>query len=219
MKLPIEHFRHCPACGQPLPEAPRPDPLPGGAPHHPPFHPNVIHCATCDFLYHFNPTVAAGIILTRPDGAALFIRRAKDPERGKLALPGGFIEIGETAEVSLRREILEEVGLEIGEMTFLCSEVNTYDYHSIKYPVLDLFFTATARQSIKPEALDDVAEICWVEPRLMDPDQLAFPSVRAAVRRFTGLLTPPGKTAVIAQTAPATPRVPVGPPPDNRSGQ
>lgn len=189
MSEPIDHFRFCPACGRPLPAA--------SAASHPQSQvesdgaasARVISCRACGFLYHFNPTVAAGIILTRPDGTALFIRRAKDPERGKLALPGGFIEIGETAEVSLRREIIEEVGLEVGDITFLCSEVNAYEYRAVTYPVLDLFFTASVSQSIRPEALDDVAEISWLDPRQVDPEQIAFPSVRAAVRTFVARLS------------------------------
>lgn len=169
MNAPIDHFRHCPVCGCLLAER-------RGA--------NVIHCSACGFLYHFNPTVAAGAILVRPDGVALFIRRAKDPCKGKLALPGGFIEIGETAETSLRREVLEEVGLEFGALAYLCSQVNSYDYCSVTYPVLDLFFSAWLEASAEPQALEDVAEICWIHPRRVDPDQIAFPSVREAVRVF-----------------------------------
>jgi NAD+ diphosphatase len=200
MSKPIDHFRHCPACGHPL-QAP---PLP-----------NALRCSACDFLYFFNPTVATGVILSRPDGAVLFIRRAKEPERGKLALPGGFIEMGETAEVSLRREVSEEVGLTIGPLEYLCSAVNAYEYHSVTYPVLDFFFTAQVSQTAEPEALDDVAAISWLHPALVSPDQIAFPSVRAAVRLYSERVVRLSRVEVAGPRL-AAPTVPSGPPPGNR---
>jgi ADP-ribose pyrophosphatase YjhB (NUDIX family) len=215
---PIEHFRYCPSCGKPLAIHADTQRAVAQAPARLSARPAVIHCEECGFLYHFNPTVAAGAILTRPDGAALFVRRARDPEKGKLALPGGFIEIGETAEVSLRREILEEVGIEIGELAFLCSEVNAYEYREVRYPVLDLFFKATVSQAVKPQALDDVDEVCWIDPCRVDTAQLAFPSVRAAVRYFATQITASGKIPG-SQTTPASPQVPAEPPPGNRNGR
>ena len=175
MRPPIEHFRHCPACGRTLP---------------PPSQPNAVHCSDCGFLYFISLTVAVGVIIARPDGVVLFVRRGKEPEKGKLALPGGFIEMGETAEISLRREVIEEVGLHIGPLEYLCSEVNAYDFCSITYPVLDLFFVAQVGQTADPKALDDVAEVCWLDPARVAPAEIAFPSVRAAVRLYSARITP-----------------------------
>jgi ADP-ribose pyrophosphatase YjhB (NUDIX family) len=175
---PIQHFKHCPACGQPLPA---------------PAQPRAVYCASCDFLYFLSTTVATGMILSRPDGAVLFVRRAKEPAKGLLALPGGFVEIGETAEIGLRREVFEEVGLEVGPIEYLCSAVNSYEYRGVTYPVLDLFFIARCDLDAKPEPLEDVAEICWLDPSCVSPDQIAFPSLRAAVRHYVERLTSPGQ--------------------------
>ena len=73
MTVPILLFQHCPACGEPLAA---------------PTQPRAVHCASCNFLYYLSTTVATGIILTRPDGAALFIRRAKEPAKGLLGVAG-----------------------------------------------------------------------------------------------------------------------------------
>ena len=53
-------------------------------------------------------TVDAVIIL---NGKIVFIKRKNSPYRGNFALPGGFVEIGETTEEATAREVFEETGL------------------------------------------------------------------------------------------------------------
>ncbi len=60
-----------------------------------------------------NPAPTATAIVTRADGAMLLTRRAIEPAFGMLDLPGGFIEAGEDPEQAVKRELLEETGLEI----------------------------------------------------------------------------------------------------------
>ncbi len=50
-----------------------------------------------------------GIVLM--DGKIVLIRRRNEPFKGKLALPGGIVEYGESVEDALRRELEEEIGL------------------------------------------------------------------------------------------------------------
>jgi ADP-ribose pyrophosphatase YjhB (NUDIX family) len=112
----------------------------------------------------------------------LFIRRAKDPGRGMLSIPGGFVDTGETAEEGLRRELREEVNLEVTTLEFLCTQPNVYHYQGMTYPVLDLFFLATALNPERARALDDVEALSWrnLSTELV-PDELAFPSMRSAL--------------------------------------
>jgi len=169
MRLPHEHFRHCPQCGQKRLEPPqRP----------------VLECSECGFTLFFNPALAAGAFLTHPERGLLFLRRAKDPARGKLALPGGFIDYQETAEQGLRREIREEVGLEVGDLEFLCSQVNHYEYRGVTYPVVDIYFTASCPPQAIARALDGVEALCWLQPHQVRLDDLAFPSLRAAMEHY-----------------------------------
>lgn len=44
-------------------------------------------------------------------GAALLIRRGKEPLRGRWVVPGGSVELGETLEDAVAREVLEETGI------------------------------------------------------------------------------------------------------------
>lgn len=127
--------------------------------------------------------------MVRSDGCAVFVQRAREPQQGKLALPGGFVEMGETAEESLRREIAEEVGLTVGRLEYLCSHVNAYAYRGVTYPVLDLFFVTRVSDTEQPRALDDVQSVAWLDPAQVDPAEIAFPSVREAVRQFAARLS------------------------------
>jgi 8-oxo-dGTP diphosphatase len=58
------------------------------------------------------PRLAVDVIIMH-EGGFVLIRRRKDPFRGKWALPGGFVEYGETVEEAARREAMEETGLRI----------------------------------------------------------------------------------------------------------
>ena len=139
------------------------------------------HCFQCDFHYYFNPAIAAAAFVLREDGAALFIRRSKDPAKGKLAIPGGFVDAGETAEGAVRREVREEVNLELNELHYFTSYPNQYSYRSIQYPVLDLFFVARTKSPDGVKALDGVADFEWTPPANVDLDEIAFASIRNAL--------------------------------------
>ena len=162
---PSQFFHHCPRCGA------RQAALPAAG---------VFECGSCRFVLYFNAAIATAAFISNEAGLLILIRRAKDPAKGKLAPPGGFVDIGERAEDAIRREIREEVGLEVKDLNFLCSHPNAYPYKEVVYPVLDFFFTARAVASEQAQALDDVDSFDWYEPANIQLDDLAFPSIRAA---------------------------------------
>jgi ADP-ribose pyrophosphatase YjhB (NUDIX family) len=133
---------------------------------------------------------AAGIILTKGD-QLLTVIRAKDPARGKLALPGGFVDPGERAEDTVRRECLEEIGWQPETMYFLASFPNTYAYRSVVYNTCDLYFTADASDLHDDDLSCDPGEIAgvrWVHPTTIDPVEIAFESTRQAIQSYADWL-------------------------------
>jgi ADP-ribose pyrophosphatase YjhB (NUDIX family) len=132
----------------------------------------------------FNAASAVAALLLRDDGRALFIRRARDPAKGMLGMPGGFVDDGETAEDALTREVKEEVGLDLGELTYLSSHPNLYEYRSVTYATLDLFFTGRVDRPELAVALDAVERIEWLDPLAVDLEDIAFDSMRAALRVY-----------------------------------
>lgn len=140
-------------------------------------------CEACGFVYYYNVAVSSAVLILGADAHALFIRRARDPGKDKLALPGGFIDRGETAEHAAMREVLEEAGVKLDGVQFLASFPNLYAYRGVEYPVVDLFFTAQV-QSRNATALDDVTEVVWAPPESLGEMDLAFPSHARAIREY-----------------------------------
>ncbi|OWK38484.1 NUDIX domain-containing protein [Fimbriiglobus ruber] len=170
---PRDLFRYCPRCGAAT----------SGSVGASPF-----ECAACGLTFFFNPAVAAGAFLFDEAGRALFLRRAHEPAKGKLAIPGGFIDFNETAEDGLRREVLEETGLEIADLVFIGSSLNNYLYRDVTYPVVDLIFTARALDPAAARPLDGVAALDWRRVADVDPDELAFNSIRMGWEKLRGTM-------------------------------
>ncbi|MFP3091120.1 NUDIX domain-containing protein [Treponema sp. TIM-1] len=147
----------------------------------------VFRCPDCGFTYYHTTAAATGCVISVGKTIMLLVR-AKEPARGKLDLPGGFVDPGEGALDGLRRECREEIGWDPPEDPVLfASFPNTYPYKNITYNTCDLFFTVRApllrREDLRPEP-KEIADIRFIEPGLVDLDELAFESTRRAVTAF-----------------------------------
>jgi NAD+ diphosphatase len=162
-------WMYCPHCGS---EASRPGK-----------HPFV--CASCGFTHFFGPVSAVGAIATDPSGQVLLLIRAKDPGKGMYGLPGGFIDPGETAERALRREVLEEVQLEVTSCRYLVSFPNEYNYRGFLLPVTDMFFVVEVKSFETIHAADgEIAGWQFCHPGKHELKQMAFESNRRAMKVF-----------------------------------
>ncbi|MHC4779525.1 MAG: NUDIX hydrolase [Planctomycetota bacterium] len=94
----IKDWNFCPRCGKELARA-----FDGER--------DVPQCAKCGRFYYDNPVPCVTALLETGEGI-LLILRGKNPKAGWWALPGGFLDIGETPEEGAMREFAEETGLE-----------------------------------------------------------------------------------------------------------
>ncbi len=141
-------------------------------------------CPDCALVFFQNTAAAAGVMILDAQQRLLMVQRAKDPSKGKWGLPGGFIDAGETTEEALTRECMEEIGLQIHNPQYLCSQPNTYHYGGLDYDTLDFYFTAHALNPDAIRPMDEVASIHWFPLDSIDMQAVAFDSCREAIKKL-----------------------------------
>lgn len=151
-------------------------------------------CPDCGFDLYNNVAAAVGIIIYDEDFNVIFEKRAKEPRKGYLAIPGGFVNPDEAAENAVIRECMEEIGFKVDQVSFLCSFPNTYPYKDIVYKTCDLFFTVKIQnkklsqiiQEMKAEQ-SEVSAICIHQVRTekdVEALPIAFESSVKALKLF-----------------------------------
>ncbi|MFT5685608.1 MAG: ADP-ribose pyrophosphatase YjhB (NUDIX family) [Myxococcota bacterium] len=95
-------------------------------------------CTGCARISYLNP--APVVVLLQPvDDGLLVVRRGIGPGRGLLALPGGFIDFGETWQEGCARELLEETGVVVDPADVVLEGVESTGQHVLVFgrgPVL-----------------------------------------------------------------------------------
>jgi len=124
-------------------------------------------------MYTYNyprPAVTVDAILVSRKNSVLLIERGREPFKGKWALPGGFIEMDEELETACRRELEEETGLRVGELTQFRAfgGVNRDPRHR----TISVIFYSFQEEEYVPQAGDDAAKAQWFS--LSNLPDLAF---------------------------------------------
>jgi len=140
-------------------------------------------CGGCNFLWYQNTAAAVAAIVLH-GGEILFAVRAGAPQAGKLDLPGGFVDNDESGEVSLLRELDEELGLTGIDLRYMASFPNTYPYAGVEYKTLDLVYLVELDEKPDLQPADDVAAIRWIHSDAVPFEEIAFDSVHRALRYF-----------------------------------
>lgn len=143
-------------------------------------------CSGCDLEFFFNTAAAVAALITDSEGRLLMTVRKNDPGKAMLDLPGGFVNHDESAEDALRREVFEELGIEIINLRYFGSWPNSYVYSGLEYKTLDLAFIADIADDIKIVAGDDVSDFVFIYPEEIMHKDIAFDSIKFIVSSFLG---------------------------------
>lgn len=117
-----------------------------------------------DRLRPSRPLLAASVACFR-DGAVLLARRGRPPGRGLWSLPGGLVEVGETAAEAAARELLEETGVRatIVGLVDLAEVIRRADDGTVERHLAILAYAGRWIGG-EPHVTDEAEEVAWIEP-------------------------------------------------------
>ena len=166
---PLHLFRFCPKCG---------------SPRFVEHNDKSKHCEACGFTYYINPSAATVALIVNDRGEWLCVRRAKEPAKGTLDLPGGFSDLYETSEEGVIREVKEETGLDVTAVEFLFSIPNQYVYSGFTVHTMDMFYRCRVNSFEGARAADDAGELLWLRPEDIRPEDFGLLSIRKGIRQL-----------------------------------
>lgn len=139
-------------------------------------------CPNCGLIFFRDLKVAVGALITNGRDRVLLVRRAVRPEKGKWALPAGYMEYEEEPIQALRREVAEETGLDVEPQRVL----DVFPLHNPYARGVIVIYAAHVRGPV-PETLapdDDVDAVRWFTQDEIPWESLAFESTRRVLKRW-----------------------------------
>ncbi len=154
----LAEARFCPRCGRPAEVD----------------FPRRIVCPHCGYEAYYNPKPVASVIPLDSAGQTILLRRGFDPGSGLWTFPGGFVELGESVPEAARREVREELGIdvELGEL------VGVYSRPDDRVVLIVYLARALGTPQTTPEAI----EVKAFDRNALPWDELAFWSTARALR-------------------------------------
>lgn len=143
-------------------------------------------CPECNFTLYNNVAGAVAVIIRCGDEVYL-TRRNRDPKKGKLDLAGGFVDPKESAEETCKRELFEELQLNIGisNLKYLTSLPNVYQYKEIDYNTIDLFYEYMVSEKFEVNLeLSEISEAVWIPLKELNLEDIAFDSQKIFFEKY-----------------------------------
>lgn len=113
-------------------------------------------CEKCDLEFFINPKPCCAAMIFNKNKKLLLTKRGINPYKGFWEFPGGFIKCGETAEEGLKRELKEELEIDLEVLENYKTESEIYTYKDRDFEVLDMFYICSFIGQPSPK--DDVVD-------------------------------------------------------------
>jgi NADH pyrophosphatase NudC (nudix superfamily) len=166
---PLKVLKYCPKCGSPEFKV-------SGE--------RSLKCGSCGFHFFINASAAVAALVTNDTGKLMLVTRGVEPDYGKLDLPGGFVDPGETVENAVHRELEEELGLKVKSIRYLGSAPNEYVFSGFTVFTIDFAFEVVAESLENLNPMDDILDYRFYSENEFDYDDIPAPSMKQFVKEF-----------------------------------
>lgn len=136
-------------------------------------------CSHCANISYINPLPVAALLVPVDGKGLLMVRRGEDPGYGQLALPGGYLDVGETWQEGAVRELREETGVVSNANEVELISVSTSLKHNslLIFCIVPNITIEAAYKNFRPNR--EVTELVMITK----PQELAFPTHTEIAKR------------------------------------
>jgi mutator protein MutT len=146
-------------------------------------HDGAYVCTGCGFHLYVNPRASTAMIIENDKNEILLVKRKFPPKQGYWDLPGGIINLGESAEESVQRELKEELNTDVKDFKYFRSYPEQYKYKGDTIHMLPLIFTSRVK-SMNITVGDDVSDYKFFKKENIPFKDLAFPVIKQALQDY-----------------------------------
>ncbi|SRR5260221_2750105 len=164
---PKEVFSFCPKCGTKFNE-----------------NENIKNCSNCGFRLYINSIPTVALVLTNKEGKVLLLKRKVEPQKDKLDLIGGFLELNETFEDAVLRECKEEIDVNVHNLKFIGTYHDRYLFNGLNYYIVSVAYSAIIEDESLIKLNNENSEFEFIDVNAIDDDEFAFKSLGKIIEDF-----------------------------------
>ena len=131
------------------------------------------------------PIVGVGAVVIKGT-EVLLVRRGSEPLKGEWSLPGGALEVGETLQQGVVREVFEETGITVapaGVIEILDRIIKDEESGRVRYHYVLIDFVCRVTSG-SPRVGSDADEVRWVDRAMLEEYRVAPVTVRVIEKAF-----------------------------------